>query len=169
MLWARSAYPAIARTPGCLLMRDPTVGSRVAQVPFRVTLCSSARPVPVAEVAIDVRCSEAVTVIDAPQELAWREGEADTVALMGAINVAVARLVATIRMLIDTDGWGGHGIRSGDHWVTWKAGVSARRAQDLVRIARRVPTEPRPLRLDEPTPYTPPHGERLNPLWFTWT
>ncbi len=77
-------------------------------------------------------------MIDHPQELAWRQGEADTVALMGTINVAVARLVSTIRMLIDTDGWGGHGIKSVEHWVTWKAGVSPRRAQDLGRIARRI-------------------------------
>ena len=27
---------------------------------------------------------------------------------------------------------------------------------------------PRPLRLDEPSPFTPPHGERLDPRWFTW-
>jgi hypothetical protein len=60
------------------------------------------------------------------------------VALMGTINLAVARLVATIRMLIDTGGWGGHGIRSVDHWVQWKAGIKPSRAQDLVRIARRI-------------------------------
>ena len=53
-----------------------------------------------------------VTVIDHPQERAWARGEADTVALMGTINLAVAKLVVTIRVLIDTGGWGGHGIRS---------------------------------------------------------
>lgn len=41
-------------------------------------------------------------------------------------------------MLIDTDGWGGHGIKSVEHWLTWKAGISNRRAEGLVRIARRV-------------------------------
>jgi hypothetical protein len=41
-------------------------------------------------------------------------------------------------MLVDTDGWQGHGIRSVEHWVQWKAMVSERRSQDLVRIARRV-------------------------------
>jgi len=79
-----------------------------------------------------------VTVVECRQELAWRRGEADTVALMGTINLAVAKLVGLIRMLIDTDGWGGQGIRSVEHWVTWKAGVSRRRAEDLVRIARRI-------------------------------
>ena len=77
-------------------------------------------------------------MVECPQELAWRQGEAKTVALMGTINLAVAELVATIRMLIDTGGWGGHGIRSVEHWVTWKAAVKRSRAQDLVRIARRI-------------------------------
>jgi hypothetical protein len=27
---------------------------------------------------------------------------------------------------------------------------------------------PRPLRLDEPSPFTPPFGERLEARWFTW-
>jgi len=27
---------------------------------------------------------------------------------------------------------------------------------------------PAPLRVVEPSPYTPPFGERLDPLWFTW-
>lgn len=79
-----------------------------------------------------------MSVVDHPQERAWREGEASTVALMGAINLAVAQLVVTIRMLIDTEGWGGHGIQSVEHWVTWKAGISRSRAANLVRIARRV-------------------------------
>ena len=77
-------------------------------------------------------------MIDHPTERAWAEGEASTVALMGTINVAVARLVATIRLLIDRDGWHGSGIQSVEHWVTWKAGVSRRRAEGLVRIVRRM-------------------------------
>ncbi len=79
-----------------------------------------------------------MSVIDHPQERAWHEGEASTVALMGTINLAVAQLVATIRMLIDTDAWGGGGIRSVEHWVTWKAGIAPNRAADLTRIARRI-------------------------------
>ncbi|MEX2293234.1 MAG: DUF222 domain-containing protein [Acidimicrobiales bacterium] len=79
-----------------------------------------------------------MSLIEHPQERAWAVGESATVALMGTINVAVAQLVATIRMLIDTGGWGGHGIQSVEHWVTWKAGVSRRRAGDLARIARRI-------------------------------
>ncbi|MDP1807594.1 MAG: DUF222 domain-containing protein, partial [Acidimicrobiales bacterium] len=85
----------------------------------------------------------ALAVVDHPQERAWREGEAATIALMGTINTAVARLVSTIAMLLATDGWHGHGIRSVEHWVTWKACVSESRAAGLVRIARRIEELPR--------------------------
>ena len=79
-----------------------------------------------------------MSVMEHPRERAWAEGESSTVALMGTVNLAVAQLVATIRMLIDTDGWGGHGIQSVEHWLTWKAGISRSRAESLVRIARRI-------------------------------
>lgn len=72
------------------------------------------------------------------QERAWDEAEASTVALMGTINLAVAELVATIRMLMDTNGWHGAGIRSVEHWLCWKADISQRRAENLTRIARRI-------------------------------
>ncbi|MET0903135.1 MAG: DUF222 domain-containing protein, partial [Acidimicrobiales bacterium] len=62
----------------------------------------------------------------------------ETVAVMGTVNAAMARLVRTIRMLIDTEGWGGVGIRSVEHWVSWKAAVSSRRAGDLATVARRI-------------------------------
>ena len=54
-------------------------------------------------------------MIDHPQERAGREGEAETVALMGTINATAARLVVTIRMLLDTGGWQGWGIKSPEH------------------------------------------------------
>lgn len=79
-----------------------------------------------------------MSVIDHPQERAWNEGVRSTVALMGTINLAVAGLVRTVRMLVDTGGWGGHGIRSVEHWLTWHAAVAPRRAEGLVRIARRI-------------------------------
>ncbi len=58
-------------------------------------------------------------------------------AVMGTVNVAIARLVAALVDLLGTDGWMGPGIQSPEHWVTWKAGVSRSRAEGLVRIARR--------------------------------
>jgi hypothetical protein len=76
-----------------------------------------------------LRSVVAVTLaLGRPQEEAWIEGERRTVALMGTINMAVAELVSAIRVLDDVDGWMGHGIRSIEHWVQWKACVSERRA-----------------------------------------
>ena len=56
---------------------------------------------------------------------------------VGRVNVAHAELVAVIVEVLDSGCWNGHGIRSPEHWVTWKTGVSATRARDLVLIARR--------------------------------
>ena len=72
-----------------------------------------------------------------PQASAWAFAEGEAVAVMGTVNQAVARLVTALRVLLDTDGWEGAGIRSPEHWVTWKAGMSRSRAEGLVRIARR--------------------------------
>jgi Domain of unknown function (DUF222)/HNH endonuclease len=74
----------------------------------------------------------------APQEAAWRFAEGEAVAVMGTVNVAVARLVAAVRVLLDSDGWEGIGIQSPEHWLCWKAGVSRPRAEGLVAIARRL-------------------------------
>ncbi len=71
-------------------------------------------------------------------ERAWGQAERETVAIMGTLNAAAARLVRTIRMLIDTEGWAGWGIASVEHWVCWKAAVSRHRAHDLVTVARRL-------------------------------
>jgi hypothetical protein len=84
-----------------------------------------------------------VAGIGAEQEAAWIEGERQTIALMGTINVATADLVRTIAVLDHTGGWQGHGIRSLEHWVQWKAGISERRAQGLAKIARRIDELPR--------------------------
>jgi hypothetical protein len=72
-----------------------------------------------------------------PQFEAWMRGEREAVAAMSVMNLAAARLVDTIGMLIDTDGWVGGGISSIEAWVCWKANVSKHRATGLVAIARR--------------------------------
>jgi hypothetical protein len=56
---------------------------------------------------------------------------------MGTVNAAVARLVAAVRDLLAVEGWEGVGIRSPEHWLCWKAGISRPRAEGLVTIARR--------------------------------
>ena len=84
-----------------------------------------------------------VAGIGPSQEEAWREGERRVLSVMGTINLATVDLVQTIGMVDATGGWQGHGIRSLEHWVQWKACLSERRSQNLVRIARRVDDLPR--------------------------
>jgi Domain of unknown function (DUF222) len=72
-----------------------------------------------------------------PQQAAWRFAEGEAVAVMGTVNVAIARLVAAVRDLLAVDGWEGVGIRTPEHWLCWKANVSRPRAEGLVTIARR--------------------------------
>ncbi len=72
-----------------------------------------------------------------PQEAAWDFAASEAIDVMGTVNLAVARLVAAVQVLLDADGWEGVGIRSPEHWLCWKAGVSRPRAEGLVTIARR--------------------------------
>jgi hypothetical protein len=58
-------------------------------------------------------------------------------ALMGTINTATAALVAVIAEVLETGAWCGWGVRSPEHWVAWRCGVSRHRARRLVRLARR--------------------------------
>jgi Domain of unknown function (DUF222) len=55
----------------------------------------------------------------------------------GRLNLAHAELVAVIVQVLETGCWNGHGIRSPEHWVTWKTGVTPARARDLVLVAKR--------------------------------
>src|SRR5918996_239376 len=58
---------------------------------------------------------------------------ADTV---GGLNVASAELVALVSEALATGAWEGAGIRSPEHWVAWRCGVSGARAGRLVSVAR---------------------------------
>ena len=58
--------------------------------------------------------------------------------LMGVINAHVAQLVGVIAGVLADESWAVSGIRSPQHWVAWQCGVSATRAAQLVRMARRV-------------------------------
>ena len=80
---------------------------------------------------------EPLAVGPGPQERAWRAAEVAAAEAMGTVNPALARLVAAVVDLLAADGWQGAGIRSPEHWLTWKAGVSHGRAAGLVQLARR--------------------------------
>ena len=58
---------------------------------------------------------------------------ADTV---GGLNVASAELVGLVSEALATGAWEGAGIRSPEHWVAWRCGVTGARARRLVSLAR---------------------------------
>ena len=64
--------------------------------------------------------------------------EAEMAEVCGVLNAATARLVGLVGEVLATEAWQGWGIRSPEHWVVWKCGVSARRARTLVAMARRM-------------------------------
>ncbi len=77
------------------------------------------------------------------QERVGWEAQARAAALMGQMNVAAAQLVDVIAEVLDAEAWGpGGGLRSPEHWVTWRTGVAPVRAAKLVQIARRLPDLP---------------------------
>ncbi|MGH9230152.1 MAG: DUF222 domain-containing protein, partial [Acidimicrobiales bacterium] len=55
---------------------------------------------------------------------------------VGLLNVVAAELVGLIGEALRTGGWEGFGIRSPEHWVVWRCGVSPGRARRLVGLAR---------------------------------
>lgn len=54
----------------------------------------------------------------------------------GQVNLLHARLVDLTVQLIDTDAWGGDGIRSPEHWLALRAGLSPSTATQLTTVAR---------------------------------
>jgi hypothetical protein len=55
---------------------------------------------------------------------------------VGLLNVVTAELVALIGEALRDGAWEGFGIRSPEHWVVWRCGVSPARARRLVAAAR---------------------------------
>lgn len=68
--------------------------------------------------------------------------EAEIAEVCGVLNAQIGRLVGLIGRVLETEAWAGWGVRSAEHWVAWKCGVSPRRARSLVAMARRLPELP---------------------------
>ena len=64
--------------------------------------------------------------------------EAELAVVCGALNQVSARLVALTARAIESEGWAGAGIRSVEHWLVLRAGLSPGRARQVVVMARRV-------------------------------
>ena len=57
--------------------------------------------------------------------------------LCGHRNVLDASLVRLVAEVLETGVWAMPGIVSPAHWLSWKAGLSAAHAQQVVSVARR--------------------------------
>lgn len=68
--------------------------------------------------------------------------ETDVAEVCGLLHATTARLVSLIAQVLAAGAWEGAGVRSIEHWVAWKCGVSAGRARRLVAMARRLPELP---------------------------
>ncbi|MEO8555086.1 MAG: DUF222 domain-containing protein [Actinomycetota bacterium] len=66
--------------------------------------------------------------VDAEQELA---------SLCGVLNASYARLVAIVADALEDESWAIAGVRSPEHWLTMRAGLSPFRARQVVAVARR--------------------------------
>ena len=64
--------------------------------------------------------------------------EAELAVVCGALNQVSARLVVLTARAIESEGWAGAGIRSVEHWLVLRAGLSPGRARQVVVMARRV-------------------------------
>jgi hypothetical protein len=77
------------------------------------------------------------TVMCERRETDVRRIEADVAEVAGSLNAAHGRLVQLAAELIETDLWRGYGIKSVEHWLCWRAGLSPQRARQIVAVARR--------------------------------
>ncbi|MDQ2649241.1 MAG: 13E12 repeat family protein, partial [Actinomycetota bacterium] len=68
----------------------------------------------------------------------WAVAEQGAARCMGVINGMTAELCEVLGELQRNEAWMGGGIRSLEHWATWKAGVAKHRAGNLTQIARRI-------------------------------
>ena len=72
------------------------------------------------------------------QERVGAEAEARLTTLVGQINCLTAQVVDVIAEVLDAEAWApGGGVRSPEHWVAWRTGLSPARAAALVAMARR--------------------------------
>ena len=60
----------------------------------------------------------------------------------GHLNVLNAQLVELAAEALATGSWAGWGVKSLSHWLTWQAGISSGRAQEVVRLAEARDTHP---------------------------
>jgi hypothetical protein len=65
------------------------------------------------------------------------DADAEICEIAGVLNVANARLVAVMEIVLADEAWQGPGVHTPTQWLAWKAGISPERAKDIVRVATR--------------------------------
>jgi hypothetical protein len=94
-------------------------------------------------------CSVQWEAMEAHGQVDQRESEvarleAEMAEVCGGAQRRHRPLVGLIARVAATEAWQGWGIRSAEHWVAWKCGVSARRAGSLVAMPDAPTSCPRP-------------------------
>ena len=65
------------------------------------------------------------------------EAEQELASLCGVLNQSYARLVAIVAQALEDECWAIAGVRSPEHWLTMKAGLSPFHARQIMAVARR--------------------------------
>jgi hypothetical protein len=65
------------------------------------------------------------------------EAEQELASLCGVLNQSYARLVAIVAQALEDESWAIAGVRSPEHWLTMKAGLSPFHARQIMAVARR--------------------------------
>ncbi len=81
-----------------------------------------------------------LTLPDTDREASLDERIADACGQLNACHAALVDLVAEV---IATDAWHGWGIRSLEHWITWRTGLSGGHARSLIALATAAQSHPK--------------------------
>jgi hypothetical protein len=65
------------------------------------------------------------------------DAELELASLCGVLNASYARLVTIVSQALGDESWAIAGVRSPEHWLTMRAGLSPFRARQVVAVARR--------------------------------
>ncbi|MGC5256048.1 DUF222 domain-containing protein [Gordonia sp. DT218] len=77
-----------------------------------------------------------------PEDLSDDEIADRLVGYASQVAAMTARFLDLLAAFDDRSAWGGDGILSCAHWLTWRTGLSIRTAQDHLRVAHAVPALP---------------------------
>jgi len=77
-------------------------------------------------------------VLMSTQEIEGQRLCAELQVVCGHLNVLHAELVSITRQALATNAWHGDGVRSIEHWLAWRAGISTALAAKITAVARRV-------------------------------